>query len=49
MARFEEILTGYDGATDILSDKKITDLNDIEIQGNSSMVLKLDPELKAGK
>jgi hypothetical protein len=49
MSRFEEILTGYDGATDILTDKKIANLKEIEIPANTSMVLQLHPQLKAGK
>ncbi|HEX5168951.1 MAG TPA: glycoside hydrolase family 13 protein [Cyclobacteriaceae bacterium] len=49
MTRYEEILKGYDSATDLLSNKKITDLNEIEIEANSSMVLILNPLLKAEK
>jgi glycosidase len=47
--RYEEILKGYDGAVDIITDKKISNLNEIEIEGNCAMVLKLNPPLKAEK
>lgn len=49
MSRYEEILKGYEGGTDILTNKKIDNLNEIEIDGNSSMVLILNPQLKAAK
>jgi glycosidase len=49
MSRFEEILKGYEGGTDILTNKKIPNLNEIEVDANSSMVLILNPQLKAAK
>lgn len=41
MARYQEVLEGYTAATDIISGKAITDLENIQVEGNSSMVLEL--------
>lgn len=49
MKRFEEILNGYDGALDILREKRIENLREIDIDANSSRVLELTPPLKASK
>ena len=49
MSRFEEILKGYDGATELLTNRKIVNLNEVEIDANTSMVLVLNPQLKATK
>lgn len=49
MSRFGEILKGYDGATELLTNKKIVNLNEVEIDANTSMVLVLNPQLKANK
>lgn len=47
MSRFTEILKGYDGATDVLTNNKFNDLNEIEVAPNTSLVLKLTPQFKA--
>ena len=49
MKRFEEILNGYDGARDVLHEKRIENLKEIDIEAHSSLVLELTPQLKASK
>lgn len=47
MKRYAEILKGYDSAVDVLSNKKFEDLNTIDVDANTSLILKLNPQLKA--
>lgn len=49
MTCYQEILNGYGGAIDILHNKKITNLKEIDIEANSSLVLELTPPFKAEK
>lgn len=49
MSRFEEILKDYGSALDVLQQKTITNLKEIEIGGNTSMILELKPITKAEK
>jgi len=48
-SRYDEFLKGYDGATDLLTGKKISNLHEIDIEGNSSLVLELIPSPKAAR
>ncbi|HTJ53081.1 MAG TPA: glycoside hydrolase family 13 protein [Cyclobacteriaceae bacterium] len=48
-SRYEEFLKGYDGATDLLTGKKISNLHEIDMEGNSSLVLELIPSPKAAR
>ena len=46
MARFKELLDGYQGAVDELTGKEISDLNTLHLGANEGLLLKLQPELK---
>lgn len=43
MARFQEVLTGYSKASDVITGRQIDNLSNIKLAGNSSLVLNLQP------
>ena len=47
MSRYKEVLKDFGTATDVINGKKLSDLQVIEAEGNSALVLKLEPGLKA--
>ena len=44
--RFTEVIDGYEGGVDVLTDKEIDFAGDILLTGNSALLLKLKPQLK---
>lgn len=47
MARYQEVLEGYDGGRDIISGRDFNDLDTIRMDGNTSLVLELKPLTRA--
>lgn len=47
MHRFTEVTDGFETATDILNGKEYKDISSIEMDGNTSLVLRLNPVVKA--
>lgn len=46
MSRYDEILEGFDGAIDILTNKEFSDLKEVEVPPNTSLLLLLKPQMK---
>lgn len=48
ISRYKEVLDGYEGAHDVISGRDFNDMNDITMEGNTTLVLELKPIRQAG-